>query len=63
MKHVLSKEQPICETTFFVAGVNEMTHSAYRDIDCVACLRQALAASEARTRAIFQMIAKLEATL
>lgn len=62
MKHVLIKEQPICETTFFVAGVDEMTRSAFRGIDCAPCLQQALAASEARTRVILQLIAQLEVT-
>lgn len=62
MKHVLVREQAICETTFFVEGVNETTLSAYRDIDCVPCLRQALAASEARSRAIARLITKLEVT-
>lgn len=61
-KHVRVKEQPICETTFFVEGVDESTRSAYRDIGCVACLRQALTASEARSRAIRDLIDKLEAT-
>ena len=58
MKHVVHKEVSICEAPFFVASVDETTRQAYRDIDCPACLRQALAASEARTRAIRDLLSK-----
>lgn len=59
-KHAHVKEQSICEAPFFVADVDETTRAAYRGIDCAACLRQALAASEARTRAIRELLAKVE---
>ena len=62
-KHVVNKEVSICEAPFFVASVDEATRQAYRDIDCPACLRQALAASEARTRAIRDLLAKVEAEI
>ena len=60
IKHVLVKEQPICETSFFVEAIDETTHVAFRGVDCVACLRQALAASEQRTQVIRELIAKAE---
>lgn len=61
-KHVIVREAAICEVPFFVASVDETTHKAYDGIDCVACMRQALAASEARSRAIRTLIAKAEVT-
>ena len=61
-KHVLVKEQAICETTFFVEFIDETTRSAYRDINCAACLRQALAAAEQRAHVIRELLAKAEAT-
>lgn len=60
-KHVLVKAQAICETSFFVESVDETTRQAYRDISCAACLRQAIAASEQRTQAIRDLLAKVEA--
>ena len=59
-KHVLVKAQAICETTFFVESLNETTRSAFRGIDCAACLRQALAAAEQRTQVIRELLAKVE---
>jgi hypothetical protein len=60
MKHVTIKEQAICVTPFFVEGVNETTRTAFHDIDCTACLRQALAAAEARTRLLRELLDKVE---
>lgn len=59
-KHVLVKEQAICETTFFVESIDETTRLAYRDIGCAACLRQALAAAEQRTSVLRELLAKVE---
>lgn len=59
-KHVLVKAQAICETPFFIESIDETTRSAYRDIDCAACLRQALAAAEQRTHVIRELLAKAE---
>lgn len=59
-KHVLVKEQAICETTFFVESIDATTRSAYRGIDCAACLRQALAAAEQRTFVLRELLAKVE---
>ena len=63
IKHVLLKEQSICETTFFVEAIDESTRLAYRDISCAACLRQALAAAEQRTSVLRELLAKVEACL
>jgi len=60
-KHVLLKEQAICETSFFVESIDEMTRLAYRDIGCAACLRRAITASEQRTQVIRELLAKVEA--
>lgn len=60
-KHVLLRDQAICETSFFVESVDESTRSTYRDINCAACLRKALGASEARTRVLLDLIVKVEA--
>lgn len=60
-KHVLLKELAICETSFFVESIDEMTRLAYRNIDCVACLQRAIAASEQRTSVIRDLLAKVEA--
>jgi hypothetical protein len=59
-KHAFVKEQAICETTFFVESIDETTRSAYRDIDCAACLLQAIAASEQRTQALRDLLEKME---
>lgn len=59
-KHVLQKAQAICEMTFFVESVDEMARSAYRGVDCAACLRKALLAVEQRALVIRQMLAKVE---
>jgi len=59
-RHARVKEQPMCETTFFVESVVDTTRSAYFDIDCPKCLRQALAASEARTHVLRELLGKLE---
>lgn len=56
-KHVFVKEQAICETTFFVESVDETTRSAYRDINCAACLRQSLAAAGQRTQVLHELLA------
>jgi len=61
IKHVMLKGQAICETSFFVEAIDESTRSVYRDINCAACLRKALGASEARTRALRDLLAKAEA--
>ena len=61
-KHVLLKEQALCETTFFVESIDETTRLAYRDIDCAACLRQALAAAEQRTQVLRELLVKVETT-
>lgn len=61
-KHALVREQSICETTFFVESVDEMTRSAFRDISCRSCLLQAIAASEQRTLALRDLLAKMEET-
>lgn len=60
IKHVLQKEQAICETIFFVEYVDEMARSAYRGVDCAACLRQALLAVEQRALVIRELLAKVE---
>ena len=62
IKHVIVKEQAICESTFFVASLDETTRQAFRDINCSACLRQALAAAEQRVVAIRELLAKVEET-
>ena len=59
-KHVLVKEQAICETTFFVEAVDETTRSAFRDISCASCLRQALAAAEQRSQVLRELLARVE---
>ena len=59
-KHVIMKAQSICETTFFVESLDETTRLAFRDIDCAACLRQALAAAEQRTQVLRELLAKVE---
>ena len=59
-KHVLMKEQSICETSFYVETIDETTRRAYRDISCSACLRRAIAASEQRTQVIRDLLAKVE---
>ena len=59
-KHALVKEQAICETTFFIESVDESTRTAFRCVECRACLLQAIAASEQRTQAIRDLLAKLE---
>jgi hypothetical protein len=59
-KHVLVKAQAICETSFFVESIDETTRQAYRDITCVACLRQAIVASEQRTQVIREQLARVE---
>jgi hypothetical protein len=59
-KHVLVKAQAICESTFFIESVDESTRQAYRDITCRSCLLRAIAASEQRTQAIRELLAKLE---
>ena len=61
-KHVHIKHQSICESPFFVASADEMTRTAFHDIDCADCLRQALAAAEARTRAIRELLVKRESS-
>lgn len=63
IKHVLVKEQEICETTFFVESIDETTRSAYRDINCRSCLLQAIAASEQRTQILRDLLVKVEETL
>lgn len=62
IKHVIVNAQAICETTFFVAALDETTRQAFREIDCAACLRQALAAAEQRVRALQELLAKVEGT-
>lgn len=59
-KHVLIKDQAICETSFFVESVDETTRQAYRGISCAACLRRAIAASEQRTQALRELLMKVE---
>lgn len=61
IKHVLVKEQAICETTFFVEAIDETTRLAYRNINCSACLSQALAAAEQRTQVLRELLANVEA--
>lgn len=58
--HVLLKEQAICETPFFVESIDETTRLAYRGINCIACLLQALAAAEQRASVIRELLAKVE---
>lgn len=59
-KHVFVKQQAICETSFFVEEIDQMTRSAFRDIDCAGCLRKALAAAEQRTRVLCDLLTKVE---
>ena len=59
-KHVVVRAQAICETSFFVESLDETARSAFRDIDCVGCLRQALAAAEQRVVALRELLAKAE---
>jgi hypothetical protein len=61
-KHIVVQQASICEAPFFVASVDEATHKAHVGIDCIVCMRQALAASEARARAIRTLITKAEVT-
>ena len=62
-KHANVKAQLLCETTFFVESCVDTTRSAYLDIDCPKCLRQALRASEARTHVLRELLSKVETTL
>ena len=62
-KHARVKEQSICETTFFLEALVDQTRSAYLSIDCPKCLRQALAASEARSHVLRELLAKLEVSV
>lgn len=61
-KHVLVKEQSICEMSFYVESIDEATRQAFRNISCAACLRRAIAASEQRTQAIRDLLVKVEET-
>ena len=60
IKHVHVREQVICETTFYIEALVDQTRSAYFAIDCPKCLRQALAASEARSHVLRELLAKAE---
>jgi hypothetical protein len=62
IKHVLVKEQAICEASFYVAEIDTATRSAFRDINCAACLRRAITASEQRTAALLDLLGQLERT-
>ena len=59
-KHARVKDQPICETAFFVEGAVDTTRAAYFVIDCPKCLRKALAASEARSHVLRELLSKAE---
>ena len=59
-KHVHLREQTICETTFYVEALVDQTRAAYFSIDCPKCLRQALAASEARSHVLRELLSKAE---
>ena len=61
-KHVIVKEQAICETTFFVEAIDETSRAAFHDINCPACLRRALAAAEHRTQMLRDLLTKVEAS-
>ena len=59
-KHVFIRDQAICETSFFVESIDKTTRLAFRDIDCKACLLQAIAASEQRTLILRDLLATVE---
>lgn len=59
-KHVRINTQTICESTFFVESALDTTRSAWRDIDCRACLLQGIAASEARTTLLRDFLVALD---
>lgn len=59
-KHACVKEQSICETSFFVEAAVDTTRAAYCLIECPKCLRKALAASEARTHLLRELLEKAE---
>ena len=60
LKHVFIRDQAICETSFFVESIDETTRLAFRNIDCKACLLQAIAASEQRPLILRDLLAKVE---
>lgn len=62
-KHAYDKNQTICTTPFFVEAIVDTARSAYLSIDCPKCLRQALAASEARTHVLRDLLSKVETAL
>ena len=59
-RHARVKDQSICETTFFIEVAVDATRAAYFSIDCPKCLRQALAASEARSHVLRELLAKAD---
>ena len=58
--HAVHRDQALCETSFFVEGVDEATRSTYRGIDCGPCLRRALAAAEQRASVLRDLLALAE---
>ena len=57
IKHVLAGDRQICSTVNFIAAIHATTHAVYREIECIGCLRAALAASEERTAVLRELIA------
>lgn len=60
--HAVHREQALCETSFFVEGVDETTRAAYVRVDCLPCLRLASAAAEQRASVLRELVARAEAS-
>ncbi len=60
IRHVLAGDRQICSMDTFVAAIHATTRSIYQGIDCPACLRAAIAASEERTVVLRELLDRVE---
>ena len=59
-RHMQSVDRPLCELASSIEMIDDLMQSIYGHVDCVACLRRAIAEGEERTRVLREMLSRVE---
>jgi hypothetical protein len=56
-----SIERPICELDAAIEMIGQVTRTIYNPVDCLNCLRQAIAEAEEKARVLRELLGPVEA--
>ena len=62
MRHMHTIDRPLCQLDSPVDLIGSSTRAIYGAVDCPDCLRRAIAEADARSRALRDLLARVEVT-